>query len=160
MDYDKIAKGYNELYGAEQLKKAKAIKKCLKVKKSDRMLDVGCGTGISSSVFNCRKIGIDPSARLLKQAKIKTIKGKAEKMPFRDNEFDIVICVTAIHNFSNPKKGIEEMKRVLKDKGKIAVTLLKKSSKFSKISALIKENLKIRKIVDEGKDAIYFCSRE
>ena len=46
--YDKIAKGYNELHAEEQKKKLAIIKKYIQPEKSDLLLDVGCGTGVSS----------------------------------------------------------------------------------------------------------------
>ena len=46
--YDNISKSYNQLYGEEQKKKLDIIKDCVHVKKSYKLLDVGCGTGISS----------------------------------------------------------------------------------------------------------------
>ena len=45
--YDKIAKGYEELHKEEQLKKIKLIKTILKVNPTDKLLDVGCGTGLT-----------------------------------------------------------------------------------------------------------------
>lgn len=160
MDYDKIANGYDELYGEEQLRKAEIISKNIKVKKNDKLLDIGCGTGIASSAFDCEKIGIDSSVELLKQASMPVVEGNAEQLPFNDEEFDIIICVTAIHNFSDPEKAINEMDRVVKNDGKIIITLLKKSAKFNNIDELIRKKLKVKKIIMEEKDAIYFCEKK
>ena len=63
--YNKISKGYNELYKEEQLKKLGIIKNNIKIKNGDLLLDVGCGTGLSSD-FGCKVIGIDNSLELLK----------------------------------------------------------------------------------------------
>ncbi len=158
MSYEAIAAGYNRLYGEEQLKKAGLIRNCVRVKKTDLLLDVGCGTGIGSSLFSCNKIGIDPSPKLLLRAAMPAVKGRAEKLPF-GCMFDIVISVTAIHNFRNPEKGILEMKRVLKRNGTAAITVLKKSAKHHNICALIRKHFIVKKEVDEGKDTIYFCKR-
>ena len=48
--YNKIAKSYNELHKEEQIKKLEIIKKNIKI--IPPLLDVGCGTGISTNYFN------------------------------------------------------------------------------------------------------------
>ena len=133
--YDAIAKGYEELYKEEQLKKIAIIKKYLKVKKDDKLLDVGCGTGLTTQPWPCKRYGLDPSKELLKRArdkdKIKYVLGRAESIPFPDNFFDIVISITALQNFSNIKKSLSEIKRV--GKKKFVLSFLKKSKKEKKL---------------------------
>jgi len=155
--YDVIAKGYNELHSEEQLNKLSIIKENIKINKNTRILDVGCGTGISSG-FECFAAGIDSSIGLLRQNKNnKKILGVAESLPFKDNSFDYVISITAIHNFKNIKKSIKEMKRV--GKKDFVFSVLKKSGKFDYIKKMIEENFKIGKAVEEEKDVIFFCSK-
>ncbi|MFH1439948.1 MAG: methyltransferase domain-containing protein [Candidatus Woesearchaeota archaeon] len=152
--YNQISKGYNELHKEEQFKKLNIINKHLKVKKTDKLLDVGCGTGISSD-FDCKVTGIDPSKELLKQNKGKTILGKAENLPFKDNSFDIVIAVTSIHNFDDIENGLKEIKRVGKDK--FIFSILKRSKKFNEINSLLNKHFKVNKAIEEEKDIIFFC---
>src|SRR3989338_8717268 len=95
--YNSISSGYDELHEEEQLKKCKIIAENFDFK-SKKILDVGCGTGIATDFFKC-KIGIDPAEKLVeiakkKYPKIKFIVGKAEKLPFKENEFYAVISVT------------------------------------------------------------------
>lgn len=156
MDYDTISKGYDELYGEEQIKKAKIILQNISIDKEEWLLDVGCGTGVSTELFECNKIGIDPSEKLISEAvkRIPAIVGKGEELPFNDGIFDIVICITAIHNFEDYKKGISEMKRVCKKDGKIIITILKKSEKMKEIKEEIKKELSVEKEIEEEKDII------
>jgi len=164
--YDNIADGYEELHKEEQLKKLKLISKYLKVKKSDLLLDVGCGTGISTKYWKCKTIGIDPASKLLKKAGVKSksntfpkwIKARAEKIPFEDNKFDIVISVTAIQNFSNIEKALKEIKRVGKEK--FVLTFLKKSPKREMIDKLIRRIFEVKKIIEEEKDLIYILRKK
>ena len=156
--YNNIAKGYEELHKEEQLKKLKAIKKYLRINPEDKLLDVGCGTGLTTSCWNCKCYGIDPSKKLLEIAKKKYKdiifkQAPAEKIPFKDNFFDIVISVTAIQNFTNVEKALKEIKRV--GKNNFVLTFLKKSQKRNKIDKLIKKYFKIKKILEEEKDLIY-----
>lgn len=152
--YKLISPGYDELYGEEQKIKLSILKDNLKIKKDDLLLDVGCGTGISSN-FNCKVIGIEPSLELLKQNKIKKILARAENIPFKNNVFDKVVSITSMHNFDDTGKGIREMKRV--GKNGFAFSIMKKSKNFVYIEKEIKENFKIAKIIDGKKDWIYIC---
>lgn len=151
--YNQISKGYDELYGEEQFKKLDIIKNNLDIKKNDLLLDVGCGTGISSQ-FNCKVIGLDPSIKLLKFKNKAKINSVAEKLPFKDNIFDFIISITAIHNFQDIEKSFKEIKRV--GKNKFVFSILKKSKKFDEIENLIKKYFNIEEIIEEDKDAIFF----
>src|SRR3989344_7044057 len=101
--YDEIAQGYEELHKEEQEKKIEIVKKHLRLKPNYKLLDVGCGTGLTTMPWNCKRYGIDPSAKLLERAKGKDeIEYKlafAEKIPYPDKYFDVVISITAIQNF-------------------------------------------------------------
>jgi len=160
--YNQISEGYEELHKEEQLKKLRIISRYLKPKKTDLLLDVGCGTGITTERWKCIKTGIDPAIKLLKKAKTKKAKegkntpyinAEAEHLPFKNSSFDIVISITAIQNFHNIKKGIAEIKRV--GKNKFILTALKKSKNISKIKDLIEENFKVKETVEEDKDFIF-----
>lgn len=149
MDYKIIYKGYDGLYKEEQLEKLNMLKKYIRFNKDDRMLDLGCGTGISSNFFDCKSIGIDSCLEMLKEG---SICAKAEELPFKDNVFDIVISVTAIHNFDNVEKAMEEIKRVCK--GKVIITLLKRSNRFNYIKGILNKSFKFREI-DGNRDMIF-----
>mgnify|MGYP001561115376 FL=1 len=148
--YSKISNGYNNLYGEEQLGKILKIIKELKIDK-DSVLDVGCGTALYSNlIYNYT--GIDNSNGMLGQSNSNVFYGSAEELPFKDNSFDVVICVTAIHNFSDPKKAIKEINRV--SRGKIAVSLLKRTKMFNNIKEFIRKHLVVYE-VDGDKDLIF-----
>ena len=156
MDYDSIASGYNELYGEEQSKKLALIKESIKINKNAKLLDVGCGSGLSSD-FGCFTIGIDPSISLLNQNKDKVkFCATAENLPFMDNSFDFVVSVTAMHNFYDIEKAVLEIKRV--GRNNFVFSILKKSSKFGPIKRLIEKNFKIDRMTEEEKDVVFFCN--
>ncbi|MBW2995981.1 class I SAM-dependent methyltransferase [Candidatus Woesearchaeota archaeon] len=158
--YDEISEGYEELHKEEQMKKVKLIAEHLKVKASDKLLDVGCGTGLTTESWQCKRYGIDPAPKLLERARKKDeIEYKlapAEKIPYSDDYFDIVISITAIQNFEDIEKGLKEIKRVGKDK--FVLSFLKKSPKRELIEDTINRLFKVNKIIVEEKDEIYFCS--
>lgn len=98
------------------------------------VLDVGCGFGHWGRVLKpilpslVRMIGVDPEEQSLKEAakraeskgwsdKMVYRLGQAEKLPFHDNEFDMVTCQTVLIHLPDPLAGIVEMLRVLKPGG-------------------------------------------
>ena len=152
--YDQIADGYDKLHREEQEKKLSIVQKNLKINKKDRVLDVGCGTCISSQI-QCRWYGIDPSERLLLQGpEVNKILAKGETLPFEDDCFDVVICITAIHNFDDIEKGLQEMKRV--GKTRFGISVLRKSKSHDKIVDMIKKNFAIDKTFEEKFDTMLF----
>ncbi len=153
MWYSALAKSYNELYKEEQLKKIKLILNNIEIPKTSLLLDVGCGTGISFQEFKCNKVGIDPEIDLLKQAQKPVICGMSETLPFKDQKFDVVISLTAIHNFNDFKKGLREIKRV--GKGIFVLSILRKANKKYDIVKEIKRLFNIKRKLDEEKDIIF-----
>ena len=88
---------------------------------SDRILDVGCGTGFVSQLYpNFDITGIDISDGMLERNPYKWIKAAAEAIPFGDNHFDFVVCRSLLHHLDDPAIGLREMVRVLKPGGKFA----------------------------------------
>jgi ubiquinone/menaquinone biosynthesis C-methylase UbiE len=156
--YDEISEGYEELHRGEQLKKVELIRKHLKVNPNDKLLDVGCGTGLTTESWECKRYGVDPAKQLLAKARSKgEIEYKlapAEDIPYPDNYFDVVVSITAIQNFQDVEKGLREIKRV--GNGKFVLSFLKKSSKREMIEGLIRKLFKVRDVVEEEKDFIFF----
>ena len=156
--YDSISKGYEELYGEEQLSKAMIVLDNIKPSKKQLLLDVGCGSGAFLELCQCRKIGLDPSLKLLKKSKGFVVQGKAEYLPFKDRCFDFVVSITAIHNFDNVKKAINEIKRVAKSM--VIISLLRQSKNFDKIRAELEKSFLVKKIILEKKDAIFVLNNK
>jgi ubiquinone/menaquinone biosynthesis C-methylase UbiE len=161
--YNGISEGYDELYIEEQFKKLTEILAALGAdapKKTEKLLDVGCGTGISTSVWPCDCTGIDPSDKLIELAKKKYPKkrfyvGRAEELPFPDKSFDVVISITAVHNFHDVRKAFSEFKRV--GKRLFVITVLRKSNSVEDIQKWIIINFRVKRIVMEEKDIIFVC---
>lgn len=159
--YDDIAEGYDELHRDEQLHKLKTLWKTMidLDMTGTTVLDVGCGTGISSGFFvekGFDVIGIDPATKLLEKNPYQHVQGYAESLPFKDAQFDIVVSLTAIHNFTDIQKGLEEIRRV--GKGLFVLTVLRKSSKLQEIDALIHELFQVALVYQEAQDTFYFCT--
>lgn len=155
--YDEISEGYEELHKEEQLKKIRIIKKKAVIREKDKLLDVGCGTGITIEPWECKRYGIDPAPKLLEKARQKSrIDYKlaaAEELPFEDDSFDIVISITAIQNFRDIRKGLEEIKRV--GKRRFVLSFLKRSAKADLIGRQIRRLFDVDEVIEEEKDMIY-----
>ena len=155
--YDEISKGYEELHKNEQLRKVELIGTFLCPQKDETLLDVGCGTGITTQPWNCKRYGLDPASKLIERArqsdKIKYVIARAEKIPYEDNFFDYVISITALQNFDDIGQGLEEIKRV--GKTKFVLSTLKRSSKINEIKLLIEKHFDVMKIIEEDKDLIF-----
>jgi len=162
--YKTIAQGYDELYAEEQKIKLNIIKENMDIKNNDLLLDIGCGTGLSSD-FNCEVVGIDPSIELLQQNNDNQnnfninnkLLARAENIPFKDNAFDKVISVTSMHNFDDIAAGIKEIKRV--GKNDFVFSILKRSAVYKLIEKEIKDNFNIKKIIDSKQDWIFICQK-
>lgn len=156
--YDDISEGYEELHKSEQEAKLRLIKANTAIKPGCKLLDVGCGTGLTSqfSEYGCYVVGADPSFKLLKKAETNSLKNRvcaeAENLPFKNSSFDVVVSVTAIQNFRDIEKGLGEIKRV--GKNLFVLTFLKKSAKRDIIAEQINKLFKVEKEVNEDKDII------
>jgi len=95
--------------------------------KKGKLLDVGCGMGDFLEAFSFYRpkynfFGIDISAKAISQAKKRNLNinfkvADAQKLPFKDNTFDVVTCFDLIEHVKYPKLVLSEIHRVLKKRG-------------------------------------------
>lgn len=88
------------------------------------ILDAGCGTGLLAKKLEKfgKVIGVDFSKEAIKFAKkrnVKTIYSSVDKMPFKNNTFDIITSVDVIYHewVHNDQHALNEMFRILKPNG-------------------------------------------
>ncbi len=96
-----------------------------------RVLEDGCGTGYVSAWLarrGARPVGLDNSAAQLATAKrmrerhrlpVPLLQGIAERLPFRDASFDLVISEYGAAIWSDPYRWIPEAARVLRPGGEL-----------------------------------------
>lgn len=101
----------------------------------ERMLEVGGVTGDYLQIFRekwCSVTGLASSAEMLEYVRkqmggsIELHLGKAEDLPFSDDEFDIVAVINALETAQSPQKVIAEAIRVCR--GRIFIGFLNKYS--------------------------------
>ncbi len=103
------------------------------IRKDAKVLDVGCGTGkFVHKLWNVTKgieiHGVDLSNEMIERARSKQggesinfVVGDVENLPYESKTFDIVTCSNSFHHYPNQKKALSEMRRVLKDEGKLLI---------------------------------------
>ncbi len=113
---------------------------------SASILDVATGTGdlaiLEAQKTRAKKItGLDLSPKMLEvgrekvkkaglESRIEMLVGDAENMPFDANSFDAATVAFGVRNFQDLRKGLSEIKRVLKPGGILVVLEFSQPEKF------------------------------
>jgi SAM-dependent methyltransferase len=117
------------------------------------VLEVGCGAGVDLARFargGAIVTGVDlaPSAIALAEANfaqqglhadLRVANGEA--LPFPDAQFDVVFAHGVVQYTAEPRRMIEEARRVLKPGGRAIVQVYNRVSWLNALSALMKVNL-------------------
>jgi len=107
------------------LKLAEYIIKRFNLKPKSKFFEIGCGRCETLSAFS--KLGLDvsgvDSSKRAKEfapkniSKLEILDISKDKLPFEDNEFDVIFTKSVIEHISDPKFLITEIFRVLKPGG-------------------------------------------
>ena len=95
-----------------------------------RALDVGCGPGALTAEL-VRRLGpsavaaIDPSTPFVVATRarypgVDVRQGVAERLPFADGSFGVVLAQLVVHFMTDPVAGLAEMRRVTQPNGRVA----------------------------------------
>jgi ubiquinone/menaquinone biosynthesis C-methylase UbiE len=89
-------------------------------------LEVGCGTGRNLPLYppGVHAIGLDPAHDSLLRARRRApfmplVRASAEALPFRDGTFDTVVSGLVFCSVPDPKRGLSEVRRVLRTTGQL-----------------------------------------
>ncbi|MBE0620182.1 MAG: methyltransferase domain-containing protein [Burkholderiales bacterium] len=130
--YRRYARFYDVCFGAVFQPGRRAIVETMDCAPGERILEVGVGTGLSLPLYprSARVVGIDISRHMLDQARLRLVRGglanvaelmvmDAENMAFEDDSFDKVVAMYVASVVPDPKRLVDEMRRVCKPGGRI-----------------------------------------
>ncbi|MCQ0023879.1 methyltransferase domain-containing protein [Streptomyces somaliensis DSM 40738] len=111
----------------------------MEVRRSQRVLDVGCGGGMAVRLLSERApqgfvAGVDYSIDMVSQAvrrnadaiargRVEVRHGDSAALPYDDACFDHVSAIETFYFWPDPMRGLAEAHRVLRPGGQVAITL-------------------------------------
>ncbi len=112
-----------------------ALYKKVNIKSAKEILDIGCGTGVITKDIASRAdgcvTGVDVDGEKLVHARqlvrnipcIRFLKADCQKLPFKNETFDLVVFCLVLMYIGNKQKAVKEMARVTKKDGIILATM-------------------------------------
>ncbi len=104
-----------------------------------RILDLGCGAGVIAEDLaraGMKVTAMDLSADMVARARGRlrnaaaddalVLRGDCERLPFRDGEFDAVVCLGVISFLQSNQPVLSEIRRVLRDDGTLVLAVRNK----------------------------------
>jgi phosphatidylethanolamine/phosphatidyl-N-methylethanolamine N-methyltransferase len=129
--YEKLSKVYDVVFGPTLHPGRLVAIERMGIKPGDRVLEVGVGTGINTSLYprNCHVTGVDLSTSMLEKARervareglrnVRLLEMDAARLTFADDAFDIVYAPYLISVVPDPVQVAREMRRVCRPGGRI-----------------------------------------
>ena len=132
-EYDALATEYDRRWSRYIEASTAATLRRIPVDAGERLLDVGCGTGLLLARLVGRSpfrelTGVDLSPGMVAQARrrlpgsVRLLAGDAGALPFPPGSFDVVVSASSFHYWPAPARGLEEARRVLRPGGHLILT--------------------------------------
>lgn len=148
--FDGIAHSYDFLnhflsFSIDRIWRRKAIRIIGRSYKNPKILDVATGTGdLSIAAMKLDPVlitGIDISQGMLEIGRIKItrkgfdnkidlVEGDCANMNFADGSFDVAMVAFGVRNFTDPLRGLTEMRRVVRKGGMVLVLEFSRPRRF------------------------------
>jgi ubiquinone/menaquinone biosynthesis C-methylase UbiE len=135
--YDAGASAYDRLTGRWSRTLLPAVLDAAAIGEGAQVLDVATGTGDAALAAsprtgaNGRVVGVDLSIPMLREAQAKArgsphpielIAANAQKLPFVDGAFDVVLCLFGLMFFPDRGAALQGFRRLLRPGGRLVVT--------------------------------------
>ena len=132
-EYSRLAQQYDTKWSFYVEATTRETMRRLSIRSTDRVLDVGCGTGALLHQLHilypqAQLVGVDPVPEMLKVARLRLplavelSEAWANQLPYDDNSFNLVISCNMFHYIRRPVAALREMSRVLRPGGELIVT--------------------------------------
>lgn len=125
----------------------------LPLRRGDRLLDTACGTGnlaVIARRAGCEVQGLDIATNLIAQARTRAraeglnityTEGDAEALPYPDASFDVVVSMYGVMFTPQPERIVDELRRVTKPGGMIALANWTPSGFIGKMFGVFKRHV-------------------
>ncbi len=123
--YDRFADRYDEIFLPRQQPKIEGLAAVLPRPLPRPALDAGAGTGLAGRLLDHPFVALDASRGMLGYAAPPRVQADLARLPFADDRFALVLSVTALIDFTDPRPALSELARVLRPDGWLALSVLK-----------------------------------
>jgi len=144
--FDKLAAEWDLMFTAEDLERLSHVVDKLEVKEGMDILDLGCGTGVLFDMLRRRVgpggmvTGVDFSIQMAQKAhrnfpfdNVTVVDADAINLPFADSTYDMAVSFAAFAHFSDKKRALSELDRVLKPGARFYILHLQSSRELAEI---------------------------
>ncbi len=138
--FNRYAEKYDEWYIKNKdifKREVELIKKCLINSKEnlENSIEIGVGSGRFARELGI-KYGVDISKNMLKISKsrgINVILSDAHYLPFKNEVFSNVFLIFTLCFLKEPRKALDEVHRILKNKGKLIICFVPRDSALGRL---------------------------
>lgn len=129
--WERRADGYHRFFSAITTRTVEPLLDAAAVERGCSVLDVATGPGYVAARAAARgadATGLDVAAEMVELAARlhpggRFVRGNAEQLPFDDSSFDAAVANFAILHLARPERAAAELSRVVRDGGRVAVTV-------------------------------------